>query len=99
MIPSDKLSFHAMLDDDQEKSFTYLLNDKEQTATLSTNASWRDGAVATKAFVTSSKYNPSFKEAGDFEKDQAFSCALWVYPFDDLDGSILARMDDKHDYR
>jgi hypothetical protein len=39
-------------------------------------------------------------EAGDFEKDQAFSYGAWVkLPRRDMTGSILARMDDTHDYR
>ena len=39
-------------------------------------------------------------EAGDFDKDQAFSCSAWVkLSANDSSGAIVARMDDEHDYR
>jgi mono/diheme cytochrome c family protein len=37
---------------------------------------------------------------GDFEKDQPFSVSAWVRPVrGDQSGSIVARMDDQHDFR
>ena len=39
-------------------------------------------------------------DVGDWEKDQAFSTAAWVkVPDGNASGAILARMDDKHDFR
>ncbi len=39
-------------------------------------------------------------EAGDFERDKGFSFGAWVRPRKDgVAGSILARMDDQHDFR
>ncbi len=41
-----------------------------------------------------------FADAGDFERDHAFSFGAWVkLPSAGLVGSILARMDDRHNYR
>jgi hypothetical protein len=41
-----------------------------------------------------------FAHAGDFEKDHPFSYGAWVkLPKTGLVGSILARMDDRHNYR
>jgi hypothetical protein len=41
-----------------------------------------------------------FAAAGDFERDHAFSFGAWVkLPRADLVGSILARMDDRNNYR
>ena len=41
-----------------------------------------------------------FADAGDFERDHAFSFGAWVkLPKADLIGSILARMDDRNNYR
>jgi mono/diheme cytochrome c family protein len=37
--------------------------------------------------------------AGDFEKDQGFAVAVWVKLAPNQTGSIVARMDDQHDYR
>jgi len=40
------------------------------------------------------------ENAGDFERDQPFSCGAWVRSSRTrLTGAILARMDDPHDYR
>ena len=41
-----------------------------------------------------------FADAGDFERDHAFSFGAWVkLPKEDRGGSILARMDDRNNYR
>ncbi len=39
-------------------------------------------------------------DAGNFEKEQAFSFGAWVkLPKRDITGAVVARMDDQHDYR
>ncbi len=41
--------------------------------------------------------NVAVSEAGDFEKDQPFTCSAWVkVPRDNVSGAIVARMDDGH---
>lgn len=43
---------------------------------------------------------PSLSQAGDFDRDQAFSVSLWVKPAsNNQTGSLVARMDEANDYR
>jgi hypothetical protein len=98
-LPSDKPLFHALLADDQERSIQITVGDETRSLELATNASWQEGIVAGKAFTISTNPAPEIADAGDLDKDKAFSYAAWVYFTKNRDGSILARMDDAHDYR
>jgi hypothetical protein len=60
-----------------------------------TNVSWQDGAVGAKAFTAGGGSAPTFARAGDFERDQPFSCAVWIRSTDEKSGAILARMQDR----
>ncbi len=62
--------------------------------TLATNASWREGVLAAKAYVSSAKPAPEIADAGDLEKDHGFSYAAWVFMVRGRDGAIFARMAD-----
>jgi mono/diheme cytochrome c family protein len=59
-----------------------------------------EGVIAANAFVTDKTNVPTVPEAGDFERDQAFTAALWVkLSAEDKTGSIIARMDEDEAYR
>ena len=55
--------------------------------------------IADSAFVTSKENVPTVADAGDFERDQAFSMGLWLKMGEDKDGSIIARMDEDDAHR
>ena len=60
---------------------------------LSEKASWREGPHG-KAGLQVSGSALELADAGDFEADQAWSCAAWVHvPANDGHGAIAARMD------
>ncbi len=66
---------------------------------LSLDSGVRDNSAPGKA---SSQARPLFESAdtGDFERKEAFSFGAWIkLPKDGLHGSVIARMDDQHDYR
>lgn len=99
-LPKDKPVFQAMLADNSSNTLKITLKGEKREVTLPAKAAWEKGWVATKAFRTSSKTTPQIADAGDFEKDQAFSYGAWVYlAKDKKDGALFARMDDQHDFR
>ena len=62
-------------------------------------SSWRRSTPEAPLTVRADKVT-EFADAGDFERDHAFSYGAWVkLPKAGLIGSILARMDDRNNYR
>ncbi len=98
-VPKDIPVVHAMLDDNQARTLKVSLRGKTSDISLTTNAAWRDGVLAAKAFATSAATTPVLPDAGDFEKDQPRSYGAWVYLTGGMDGALFARMDNDHDYR
>jgi hypothetical protein len=98
-LPKDEPVFRAALDDDKATNVTFVIGDKEKTIAVTTNTLWTEGAVGGRAFETTSKYTPEITEAGDRERDQAFSFSTWVRLTDSRDGAIFARMDDQNAFR
>jgi mono/diheme cytochrome c family protein len=98
-LPKDKPAFYALLSDNKTQSVNVSIKGEARTITLATNARWQGGIIAGKAYTSDAKTVPVIDNAGDFEKDQSFSYSAWVYLAKGRDGSIVARMDDQHDYR
>jgi hypothetical protein len=98
-LPHDQPLLQALLADEQERAIKVSVAGEVRELTLVTNATWQEGALAAKAFTTSSNNMPEIAEVGDFERDQAFSFGAWVRLSAGLGGAILSRMDDEHDYR
>ena len=96
---SDQPLFQARLDDDQEQSIKISVTNETREIALATNATWQEGVVAAKAYTTGSKHTPEIADAGDFERDKAFSYAAWVRLGAGREGALFARMDDQHDFR
>jgi Protein of unknown function (DUF1553)/Protein of unknown function (DUF1549)/Concanavalin A-like lectin/glucanases superfamily/Planctomycete cytochrome C len=94
--PSDKLLFHAPLDDGSlEIQFSHA--GSNQVASIGMNTNWQNGAVAAKAYTISGKEAPLFAGVGDFERTNAFSYAAWVrLDNHDKNGALFARMADKN---
>ena len=98
-LPQDKPLFHALLADDKPQTIRFQLKGEAREINLATNAAWQDGAVAAKAYTTSSKTTPTIADAGDLEKQQSFSYGAWVYLTKNLDGALFSRMDDTNAFR
>jgi hypothetical protein len=96
-LPTDDPVFHAVLDENTN-IIKYIYAGITNKVTLATNTAWQKGILAEKAFTTAGNNIARLKEPGDFDKDQPFSISLWIYPTS-LEGTMVSRMDDTHDYR
>src|SRR5205807_3636788 len=68
--------------------------------TAAADPGWEKGQVSERAFQRKAGSVLEVPAAGDFEKDQSFSCAAWVKLSNgNQGGAIVARMDDQHDFR
>jgi hypothetical protein len=95
LVPHDGLRFHAPLSEGKGKSVTVSEDGKPRTVQLDRDPVWLPGHVAASAYRNSPGSALDLGKAGDFEKDQPFTCAAWVRPTKNGEnGAILARMDD-----
>ena len=89
--------FEKWLASQNQDSITALIPSRELRLNLGSSS--RDDSTPG---ATKSQKRPSFESAdsGDFERKDAFSFGAWIkLPKRGLYGSIIARMDDQHDFR
>lgn len=99
-IPTEGMTLSLPLSEGQGKVVNGTLDGKAVTYTAGADPDWAVGQVSAKAFQRKPGSEIAIPEAGDFEKDQKFSYAAWVKIMRaDQGGSIMARMDDQHDFR
>ena len=99
-IPAERLQFHAPLDEGQGREVKADFEGKPLKLVSATEAGWEAGQVSAKAYTRKSGNTLEAAKAGDFEKSDSFSCAVWVkIPTGDTGGAIVARMDNEHDFR
>jgi hypothetical protein len=98
-LPPEEPELHALLADNQTGDLKVSVCGNDRCLPLATNATWQEGTVAVKAFTTSAKTTPEIPDVGDFDREQPFTVAAWVRLGKGKDGAILARMDDKNDFR
>jgi hypothetical protein len=96
-VPANGLTFYAPLKESPQVSVSVLVDSHPRTLALGAPY---EGVVAPAAFVTSAANVPAIPEAGDFERDQAFSFGAWIkLNPTNQNGSIFARMDEDDSYR
>jgi cytochrome c553 len=94
------LCFHAPLNDNAGNVLTFSVDGESRSVTIDGQTQWDDGITAPKALKTQAETLVEVSDAGNFEKDQAFTCSVRVkVPKKDLSGAILSRMDDTNGYR
>ena len=99
-IPANGLRFHAPLNEESGKAIAATLDGKPLTIMATAEPGRDAGAVSAHAFQRKMGATAEFPQAGDFENSQAFTAAVWVkLPQGNPSGSVIARMDDQHDYR
>jgi hypothetical protein len=101
-IPNEGLSFHALLADGTGATTTVLAQGRLQIAKGATELNWATGQTAAAALQIGMPNVNSleFPEEGDWEGDEAFTCAAWVWlPKKKQSGALVARMDDPQGYR
>ena len=97
-VSADGLHLLAHLNEGQGKSLALTLDDSSVEVTLNDSASWTDGATGKAIKVQGTACELAY--VGDFESDEAFSCAAWInVPANDGSGAISARMASGPGYR
>ncbi|MFV2067350.1 MAG: DUF1553 domain-containing protein [Pirellulales bacterium] len=96
--PTDQLHLHARLDEGAGTSVGIRVDGELREVPLTDSASWQAGRTG-KAIQAEGAVC-ELADVGDFEKDQAFTCATWVrLPANDGHGAICARMDSASAYQ
>jgi hypothetical protein len=99
-LPADSLRLHAPLGDGPGKTVRVLVDGKERLLPTNPGVGWDKGHVAAKGFMSRPGGTLELPEAGDLEQDKAFSFGAWVrLPRRGTSGAVIARMDDKNDFR
>lgn len=99
-VPGDGLAFHAPLNDGASDRIAVTIDGQPQSLPLSATLESVGGHVAAAAYQVAPGVTIEVPGAGDVEKDQAFSCSVWVkLSRADTGGALVARMDDQQAYR
>jgi len=91
----DALETHIPLRSNDVKSIAYIQSGQYRQVPLERDAILAPGHLSDAAWQITPDHFPTLP-AGDLEKDQAFSVALWVKPGNDSQGgSLIARMNEE----
>lgn len=97
--PANRSAFYAALSEGGGESIAVEIEGQTRAIPIDTNTAWIAGAVAEKAWSVPMNGAPEFADAGDFERTNQFSYAVWVRPVEDKNGSVFARMKDGDGHR
>ncbi len=99
-VTRDGLKFHALLSEGAGNSVTVLNDGELRQLHFEKPAAWGDGHIEPKALKTGPATIVEVDNAGDFDKDQAFSFgALVRLPKNGITGALFARMDNPNQHR
>jgi hypothetical protein len=97
--PTADLELHVPLADGGPVA-RYELRGQRAEASLPPTIEWRPGRLGAQAAYVNQGTVLEVADAGDFDRDQAFSYSAWVkLPANDGSGAILARMNEDEDFR
>jgi mono/diheme cytochrome c family protein len=95
MVPTDGLRLQALLGEGSGNTVNMTVDGQPRSLSSETLV-WDKGHVAGQSFKSQPGAALEIAEAGDFEKDQAFSAAAWVkLTKGGQTGAVFARMDDR----
>ncbi len=99
-VPTEGLTLQAGLSEGQGKRVAWTVGGTAGAADLTGEVVWEAGQVAQQALKFRPDTQLQWDDAGNFERDNPWTIAAWVYlPNHQGSGSLLARMDDQHDFR
>lgn len=99
-IPEDGLRLHLPLNEGAGRELSATVDGRPVRLTATSEPAWAAGQISARAFQRRAGSTVELPQAGDFEKDQPFSYGAWVkIPSPNSYGSLIARMDDQHDFR
>jgi hypothetical protein len=94
------LVFHAGLGEGSGNVLTMSVEGQPRPVTVNGEPTWEPGVTAAKAFKSHPTNAVEVETVGDFEKDQSFTCAVWLKsPRKDVTGAVVARMDEANGHR
>lgn len=97
-IPSKDLAAHAVLNDGQGNKTQVIVKGECRDVPLNESVQWTDGVHGKAIQVQGAACD--LPDVGDFDRDQAFTCAAWVrLQPNDSQGAIAARMDKPNGYQ
>ena len=97
-IPTESLALHAPFTEGEGRVARVTVGDETRDVPLAESAAWIEGP-ATRALQPQGQAF-ELADAGDFEQDEAFTCAAWVkLPANDGHGALCSRMDNEGDFR
>jgi len=97
--PTETLYLHAALGEGEGRTVQIAVDGQPRAVPLAESAVWQEGHAGTQALALEGAAC-ELPDVGDFERDQAFTCAAWIkLPPNDSMGAICARMDDTQGYR
>jgi hypothetical protein len=100
LVPCEGLRLHAPLDEGQGKTLRLFVEGKQRSVTQESGFGWVDGKLPAKGYSVQNGAALEVPEAGDFEKDQAFTAAAWVKVIRrGQTGAVVARMDNGNAFR
>ncbi len=99
-IPADGLRFRLPLNEEIGRKFAATVDGKAIELTATAEPGRDAGVVSNRAFQRKMGATLEIPQAGDFDSNQPFTASAWVkLPQNASGGSVMARMDDQHDYR
>ncbi|HVU88913.1 MAG TPA: DUF1553 domain-containing protein [Pirellulales bacterium] len=94
------LAFYAPLGESAGNVLAVSIGGQPRPVLLGSEPAWDTGVTAEKAFKSKADTVMEVAGAGDFERDQPFTCSAWVkVPKDNLSGAMVARMDEANGHR
>ncbi len=99
-IPTTDLTLLASLSEGQGNTTRVLFAGLERQVPLPANIQWQPGEAGGKAIMTPQGAAAVIPDAGDFDKDKPYTCAVWAkLPGNVAGGAVLGRMDEKDGFR
>jgi hypothetical protein len=100
LIPSQGLHLHAALSEGTGQALHITVNGQQRTLQLPGGVAWDKGHIAAKAFKSAPGGVVELADAGDLDRNQAFSYGAWVrLPRGAGFGAIASRMDEAPNFR
>jgi len=99
-IPSQELYLHAPLSAaGTTKSTPIQIGTEKRDVPLNDSATWQPGPAGNQGLQVQGAA-AELADVGDFEKDQAYTCSVWIKaPANDGGGALCARMESAPSYR
>jgi hypothetical protein len=98
-IPSKGENFNASFSEGTGLVTAAMQDGAKGDLALAADTKWDAGYLSAKAVKSDKGYIATIPDAGDFDRTQPFTCAIWAKLPPNANGAVVARMNDKDGYR